>query len=284
MYNLILQRPDAALSQQDIDQLTLMTNPAGAEHAGARAKLRDLRLSDADTRAAVDAYCRAHGIDWAIVPAGLRLDDFKLLAMDMDSTLINIETVDEIGGLVGKKDEIAAITLAAMRGEIADYAESLRRRVALLGGVTSAQLDALYTDILRLNPGAEALVGAAKQAGLKVLLATGGFTHFTDRLRERLGLDHVRANVLGMQGGQLDGSLVGAIVDGEGKRQALLETCAAIGCDPGQALVIGDGANDLPMMRAAGFSVAYHAKPAVRTETTAAVDFGGLDTVLGWFE
>lgn len=284
MYNLILQRAGEPLTRTDLEQAALMTHPARIEPGAHRAVLRDLRLHTAEMRAAVDAYCRAHHIDHAFVPAGLRLADFALLALDMDSTLINIETVDEIGAAVGRKDQIAAITLAAMRGEIADYADSLRRRVALLKGVTRQQLEAIYTDKLQLNPGAQALIDAAHAQGLKVLLATGGFTFFTDRLRERLGLDFVRANVLGMDGDRLDGTVVGPVVDGAAKREALLAACAELGCDPGQALAIGDGANDLPMMAAAGFSVAYHAKPAVRSAASAAVDFGGLDTVLGWFE
>ena len=285
MYHLIIQRHTAPLTPDDIDPLQALAAPAAVEQpADDVARLRDIRRPDPELRRAIDAHCRPRRIDWAIVPAGLRLDDFRLLAMDMDSTLISIETVDEIGGLVGRKEQIAEITAAAMRGEIADYAESLRRRVALLAGVTRAQLDSLYTEILRLNPGAETLLGAARAAGLKTLLVTGGFTEFTDRLQAILPIDRVRANVLGMRDEALDGTLVGAIVDGQGKRQAVLEYCAELGCDPGQVLVIGDGANDLPMMHAAGFSVAYHAKPTVREQASAAIDCGGLDTVLRWFE
>lgn len=293
MHHLIIQRHSSPLSQDDLDQLCHIAAPIGlekiADDAGDGrghnvARLRDIRDPGPGMRRALDAYCRPHHIDWAVVPAGLRLDDFRLLAMDMDSTLISIETVDEIGGLVGKKEQIAEITAAAMRGEIADYAESLRRRVALLAGVTRGQLDSLYTEILRLNPGAEALLDAARGAGLKTLLVTGGFTEFTDRLQALLPIDRVKANVLGMKDDALDGTLVGTIVDGQGKKQAMLDYCAELGCDPGQVLVIGDGANDLPMMHAAGFSVAYHAKPRVREGATAAIDFGGLDAVLRWFE
>ncbi|MGA8008196.1 MAG: phosphoserine phosphatase SerB, partial [Thiomonas sp.] len=251
-------------------------------HNGAR--LRDIRTAGPGMRQALDAYCQPHHIDWAVVPAGLHLGDFKLLAMDMDSTLINIETVDEIGAAVGKKDEIAAITAAAMRGEIADYAESLRQRVALLAGVPLTALDTLYNDTLRLNPGAEALLTAAKAAGLKTQLVTGGFTYFTDRLQQRLGFDRVAANVLGASGNALDGTLIGPIIDGEAKKKAVLDFCNDLGCDPGEVLVIGDGANDLPMMNAVGFSVAFHAKPKVRKSTTATIDHGHLDSLLHWFE
>lgn len=284
MHHLIIQRHTTALSQHDIEPLRQIAAPARVDHAHHVAWLRDIRSTDPQTRRAIDACCRQHQIDWAIVPDGLRLADFKLLAMDMDSTLINIETVDEIGAAVGKKNEIAAITAAAMRGEIADYATSLRQRVALLAGVPLSALDAIYTDTLRLNPGAESLLAAAKAAGLKTLLVTGGFTHFTDRLKQRLGFDRVAANVLGVKGDALDGTVVGTVIDGQAKKNAVLAFCSDLGCDPGEVLVIGDGANDLPMMQAVGFSVAYHAKPRVREAATAAIDFGGLDSLLRWFE
>ncbi len=214
----------------------------------------------------------------------LRLADFRLIAFDMDSTLINIECVDEIADAAGRKPEVAAITEAAMRGEIADYKESLRRRVALLAGVPVSALHEVYEQRLRLNPGAETLVRAAQAAGLKTLLVSGGFTFFTDRLRDRLDLDYTRSNVLGIEHGRLNGTLVdqpwGDICDGAEKRRMLLETCAALGIEPRQAIAIGDGANDLPMLAVAGLSVAYHAKPAVRAQAMLAIDSGGLDRLL----
>lgn len=218
----------------------------------------------------------------------LALKDFKLIAFDMDSTLINIECVDEIADAVGKKAEVAAITEAAMRGEIADYKESLRRRVALLRGVTVADMEQIYTERLQLNPGAEALVRACKAAGLKVLLVSGGFTFFTDRVRDRLGIDFTRSNVLeiesGANCGQLTGRMVdqpwGDICDGEEKRRMFLSTCEQLGISPKQGIAMGDGANDLPMMGEAGLSVAYHAKPAVRAQANVAIDSGGLDRLL----
>ena len=217
----------------------------------------------------------------------LRLTDFKLIAFDMDSTLINIECVDEIADAVGLKAEVAAITEAAMQGEITDYKDSLRQRVALLKGVTLAQMDQIYAERLRLNPGAAELVAACKQAGLKVLLVSGGFTHFTDRIRDRLGIDTTRANVLEVQNGALTGRMVdqpwGDICDGAEKRTMLLETCAAMGITTGQAIAMGDGANDLPMMGEAGLSVAYHAKPAVRQFANVSIESGGLDRLLRLF-
>ena len=218
-----------------------------------------------------------------IQPA-LRLSDFKLIAFDMDSTLINIECVDEIADAVGRKAELAAITEAAMQGKIADYKESLRQRVALLKGVSATDLDRLYHERLRLNPGAAELVAACKKAGLKVLLVSGGFTHFTDRVRDRLGIDYTRSNQLELVAGQLTGRMLdqswGDICDGAEKRKMLLETCALLGISPKQAIAMGDGANDLPMMGEAGLSVAYHAKPAVREAANVCINSGGLDRLL----
>ncbi len=214
----------------------------------------------------------------------LRLQDYKLITFDMDSTLINIECVDEIADAAGRKAEVAAITEAAMRGEIADYKESLRQRVALLRGVSVTSMEQVYATRLQLNPGAAELVAACKQAGLKVLLVSGGFTFFTDRIRDRLGIDFTRSNVLEVQGGLLTGKMVdqpwGDICDGNEKRKMLRETCRALGISPGQAIAMGDGANDLPMMDIAGLSVAYHAKPRVRERAMVAIHSGGLDRLL----
>ena len=214
----------------------------------------------------------------------LSLSHYKLVAFDMDSTLINIECVDEIADSAGRKAEVAAITEAAMRGEITDYKDSLRRRVALLKGVSVASMDEVYHQRLKLNPGAAELVQACKSAGLKVLLVSGGFTFFTDRIRDALGIDYTRSNVLGVENGLLTGLLVdqhwGDICDGEEKRKTLLETCALLGIAPSQTIAVGDGANDLPMMGIAGLSVAYHAKPKVREQAMVAINTGGLDRLL----
>jgi phosphoserine phosphatase len=218
----------------------------------------------------------------------LRLVQFKLLTLDMDSTLINIECVDEIADAAGRKAEVAAITEAAMRGEISDYKESLRRRVALLKGVPVSALHEVYEQRLRLNPGAETLVRTCQAKGLKTLLVSGGFTFFTDRIRDRLSIDYTRSNVLAVENNALTGTMVdqpwGDICDGEEKKRMLLSTCAALGIEPKQAIVIGDGANDLPMMEVAGLSVAYHAKPKVRERAMVSIDDGGLDRLLALFE
>ena len=218
------------------------------------------------------------------ITAPLRLTDFKLIAFDMDSTLINIECINEIADAAGRKAEVAAITEAAMRGEIADYKESLRQRVALLRGVTLAHMQEVLDKRLRLNPGAAELVHACKAAGLTTLLVSGGFTFFTDAVQEMLGIDWTRSNVLEVQDGLLTGRLVdqawGDICDGEEKRRMLLHICARLGIAPAQAIAMGDGANDLPMMAEAGLSVAYHAKPTVREKAMVAIHSGGLDRLL----
>ena len=214
----------------------------------------------------------------------LLLSDFKLIAFDMDSTLINLECVDEIAAAVGRKAEVAAITEAAMQGETTNYKQSLRMRVALLKGATLQDMDQIYRERLQLNPGAVELVAACKKAGLKVLLVSGGFTHFTDRVRDRLSIDYTRANVLEVQDDTLTGRMVdqpwGDICDGDEKRTMLLETCEMLGISPKQAIAVGDGANDLPMMREVGLSVAYHAKPVVRESANICINNGGLDRVL----
>lgn len=214
----------------------------------------------------------------------LRLADYKLIAFDMDSTLINIECVDEIADAAGRKAEVAAITEAAMQGLITDYKESLRQRVALLRGVSVEHMQQVLRDRLRFNPGARELIAAAKAAGLTTLLVSGGFTFFSDHVKAGLGIDLTRANVLEMEGGQLTGRLVdqpwGDICDGAEKRRTLLEVASLMGISPSQTIAVGDGANDLPMMGVAGLSVAYHAKPTVRAQAKVAINEGGLDRLL----
>lgn len=214
----------------------------------------------------------------------LRLADFKLVAFDMDSTLINIECVDEIAEVAGRKAEVAAITEAAMRGEIADYRDSLRRRLALLKGVPEASLETVYSRHLQLNPGVETFVRACQAAGLKTLLVSGGFTFFSERVRRRLGLDFARANMLEIEDGRLTGRLVerpwGEVVDGAEKKRVVLEVCELMGIAPTQAIAVGDGANDLPMMGVAGLSIAYHPKPAVQAQAMIAILSGGMDRAL----
>ena len=214
----------------------------------------------------------------------LKLADFKLIAFDMDSTLINIECIDEIADAVGLKAEVAAITEATMRGEITDFKTSLRRRVALLKGVSLQDMERVYTERLQLNPGAGELIAACKKAGMKVLLVSGGFTFFANRVSVTLAIDYAKSNELEVVNERLTGGLVnqswGDICDGEEKRQTLLQTCTLLGIKPSQSIAVGDGANDLPMMGAAGLSVAYHAKHKVREQAMVAINEGGLDRLL----
>ncbi|AGX86566.1 phosphoserine phosphatase SerB [Candidatus Symbiobacter mobilis] len=237
-----------------------------------------------------------HEIDIPPATAGLRIvgvhlplrwADYGLIAFDMDSTLVAIECVDELADIAGCKAEVAAITEAAMQGKLTDYKESLRRRVALLRGVKLSQVDAVVRERMRLNPGVEAVVAACKKAGLRLLLVSGGFTLFTDHIRDRLGFDFVRSNVLEVEGDALTGRLVeqpwGDICDGAEKRRMLEQTCAQLGISPRAAIAVGDGANDLPMMHAAGLSVAYHAKPAVRAQAMVSIEEGGMDRLLELF-
>ncbi len=214
----------------------------------------------------------------------LKLKDFKLIAFDMDSTLINIECIDEIADAAGRKAEVAAITEAAMRGEITDFKDSLRRRVALLKGVPESALKEVFEKRLRLNPGAKILVDTCKAYGLKVLLVSGGFTYFADRVCELLQIDFARSNVLAIENGLLTGEVVtqewGDICDGAEKRKMLLHVCTKLGISSQQAIAMGDGANDLQMMAEAGLSVAYHAKPKVRELAMISINEGGLDRLL----
>ncbi|MBM3406875.1 MAG: phosphoserine phosphatase SerB [Betaproteobacteria bacterium] len=202
----------------------------------------------------------------------------------MDSTLITIECVDEIADFAGRKAEVAAITEAAMRGDITDYDESLRRRVALLAGLPVSVLQRVWDERVRLSPGAESLVRRMKSTGLQLLLVSGGFSFFTERLAARLGIEHVQSNQLDIADGRLTGRLNGPIVNAQAKRLALERTASRIGFPLSQTIAIGDGANDLKMMSVAGLSVAYRAKPLVRNETTHAINHCGLDSLLRLFE
>lgn len=241
-----------------------------------------LRLHDTAGTPELIEQAHAAGVDAFFASPPLHRRDFKLLAMDMDSTLITIECIDEIADLVGIKPQVAAITAAAMRGEL-DFPASLRARVALLRGVPVNALGRILDERLRLSPGAEVLLAAAKASGWTTLLVSGGFTYFTDHLRGRLGLDHTLSNTLEIESDHLTGRVLGDIVDGAAKAARVVSACHDLGCTPAQAVVIGDGANDLPMLRLAGLSVAYRAKPVVRRETHLCLNHCGLDALLHRF-
>lgn len=211
----------------------------------------------------------------------------RLAAFDMDSTLINIECIDEIADAVGRKAEVAAITEAAMRGEITDFRDSLSRRVALLRGVPESALAEVLAQRLQLNPGVELFLGALHAHGVATLLVSGGFTFFSRAVRDRLGMNYARANQLEVQDGVLTGRILpqawGDVCDGAEKRRTVLELCSLLDIDPSDTLAVGDGANDLPMMGAAGLSLAFHAKPVVAAQADLSLVAGPMDHVLDWF-
>jgi len=271
---LVVQHP--SLSPEALQAFAVMVGGAPAVHGPGMAALDGVEVAGVE----VAALAQSLQVDAALVPLSQHLSDYRLLAFDMDSTLITIECIDEMADFAGLKAEVAAITEATMRGEIVDFDESLRRRVALLAGLDAAVLGRVFDERLRLSVGALPLLAAARQSGLKTLLVSGGFDYFTGRLLADLGLDYTRSNTLEIVDGKLTGRLPGPIVNARAKAQALLDTCRTIGCNPAQAIAIGDGANDLEMMAIAGVSVAYHAKPVVRARTTYAVNYCGLDAVL----
>ncbi len=280
--HLVIQSP--ALSTDLIEQAAAIAEASGVRRVGTTAA-RLLAVNDsAEIRAEILAWGDRSLVDTAYVVAGSRLSDCKVLVMDMDSTLINIECIDEIAAFGGVKEQVASITEAAMRGEIKDFSESLTRRVAFLKGLSAEVLQSVYEQKLRFNPGAEQLVATAKQAGLKVLLVSGGFTFFTEKLKARIGLDAAHANVLGTENGLLTGQVVGRILDAQCKADTLRAFADACGATPEQIIAIGDGANDLKMLGLAGYSVAYRAKPVVRAQAKFALNVTGLDGVLNWFE
>jgi phosphoserine phosphatase len=279
--NLVVQGPEAsALRAAALAEMCGSSAPEALSHAG---NTPAWRLRDAQRHEHVAAWCESHHLDHAWVPAERRFTDLKLVAMDMDSTLITIECIDEIGAAVGKKAEISAITAQAMRGKI-DYPASLRQRVALLAGLSEDVLEDVYDDKLRLSPGAEILVAACRKKGIKLLLVSGGFTFFTERLKERLELDETLSNILEIEDGKLTGRVLGNIVDADAKAAKFRQLAQRLGARREQTVAIGDGANDLKMMAEAGVSVAYRAKPVVRAQATHALSYSGLDGVINLFE
>lgn len=243
---------------------------------------RSFRLVGAKPHEALGATCAAGGLDHVWLPEGRKLGDFGLFVTDMDSTLINIECIDEIADMQGLKREVAAITEAAMQGEI-DFRESLTRRVALLAGLPESALAEVFDHRLQLNPGAERLLQGLQRAGIRSMLLSGGFTFFTERLKASLGFDYAYANELEILDGRLTGKVIGDIVDGEAKAAHLERVRDELALKPGQVIAAGDGANDIPMLRAAGFGVAFHAKPVLRDVAHCCLDHSGLDGILDIF-
>ncbi|HEY1609187.1 MAG TPA: phosphoserine phosphatase SerB [Paraburkholderia sp.] len=278
--NLVIQSPEPLPSVHH--------KPLAALARGGRIEVVDayaIRIEGAvpGQRDDIDVYCSTHRLDYAYVEPGLTLAQFGLVAMDMDSTLITIECIDEIADFCGLKKEVAAITEAAMRGEIKDFNESLTRRVALLEGLDASALERVYDERLQLSPGATGMLAGAKAAGLKTLLVSGGFTFFTERLKARLDLDFTRANTLEIVDGKLTGRVTGEIVNADVKARTLVETCEQLGIAPHRAIAMGDGSNDLKMMAQAGLSVAFRAKPVVREAASVSLNYVGLDGLLRLF-
>ena len=283
--NLILQAlKSTAVAQSDIDAIAALASGKADKLANARVpdadawRVTGVTFSDA-LKAKVDAACLAAKLDYAFVDPSRKLADFRLVAMDMDSTLITIECIDEIADMQGLKPQVAEITEAAMRGEI-EFNESLTRRVALLKGLDAGALQRVYDERLQLSSGAENMLKAIQVAGLKTLLVSGGFTFFTDRMKTRLDLDYTHSNTLEIVDGKLTGRVVGGIVNAEEKRATVERVCREIGAGPSQAIVMGDGANDLKMMGISGLSVAFRAKPVVRAQADVGLNFVGLDGIL----
>jgi phosphoserine phosphatase len=278
---LILQGPDAnehtvalIAAQVGADNPTMITSTAW------RADLPSA-LSEQSTTL-IQKLSHEAKIDTAWLPADLKLQDFKLLVMDMDSTLITIECIDEIADMQGLKSEVAEITEAAMRGEL-DFAESLQRRVALLKGLDESALARVFEQRLELTLGAHSMLHAMKQAGLRTVLVSGGFTYFTERLEHELELDVSHANRLEVIDGKLTGRVLGNIVDAQAKKSTVIEQSAELGVPTSAAIVIGDGANDLAMMSVAGLSIAFRAKPVVQAKAHVALNYSGLDGVVSLF-
>ena len=277
--DLVVQAP--LVLAEDVDMLALLTGAVGTDVPG-RAGNDAVRLVGIDSTDGVEAAAAAAGYDVALVPQSRLLERVRLVAMDMDSTLITIECIDEIADLQGLKPQVAAITERAMRGEI-DFPESLRRRVALLEGLPVEALARVYDERLQLSPGAERMLAGFRAVGARTLLVSGGFTFFTDRLRDRLGLDYTGSNVLGVREGRLTGTVEGDVFDARAKAQTLRAHADALRGRDGIVVALGDGANDLPMLGAADVSIAYRAKPVVRRSATHAIDHCGLDAALNLF-
>jgi phosphoserine phosphatase len=279
--NLILQ--GLSTDRPTIDRIADLADAQRVVPIHAHAyRCEGVRYTDA-SKAAIEQQCFAARLDCTFIEPGRKLTDFRLVAMDMDSTLITIECIDEIADMQGLKPQVAEITEAAMRGEI-EFRESLTRRVALLKGLDAAALQRVYDERLKLSPGAENMLNAVKRAGLKTLLVSGGFTFFTDRMESRLGLDYTHSNLLEVSDGKLTGRVVGGIVDADEKKNTVERVCAELGVSPKQAIVMGDGANDLKMMAISGMSVAFRAKPVVRAQADVALNFVGLDGILSLFD
>jgi phosphoserine phosphatase len=278
--NLIIQGLHADLTEQaaTIQSIAQMSGAEKILEINTKAVRLENVQCNTDILQAIQELCLSAQLD-VYHGQAQQLSEFKLVAMDMDSTLITIECIDEIADMQGLKPQVAEITEAAMRGEI-EFQESLIRRVGLLKGLEASALQRVYDQRLQLSLGAENMLKHVQQAGLKTLLVSGGFTFFTDRMQSRLNLDYTHANVLEIVDDKLTGKVIGTIVDADEKKRTVEKVCAELGINPQQTIVMGDGANDLKMMGIAGLSVAFRAKPVVRAQASVALNFVGLDGIL----
>ncbi|WP_027468098.1 phosphoserine phosphatase SerB [Deefgea rivuli] len=279
MYRLVIQAPEIAT--QNLKQLARLSGAHTIEAINQQAfKLHGAEIENDES---VADFCESNQYDYAFIPEDHSVRDIGLVVMDMDSTLITIECIDEIADMCNLKPQVAAITAAAMRGEL-DFNESLTQRVALLAGLDESALECVYTERLQLMAGAETMLKGFQAAGAKTLLISGGFTFFTEKLQAKLGLTRTIANVLEIENGKLTGRVIGEIVNAERKRTELIKMRDELGLRADQVVAMGDGANDLPMLHAAGFGVACHAKPKVQAEAPLKINFVGLDGVLNYFK
>ncbi len=284
MFQFVIYANDRTPSIALIDEISNRLSSVEMTERGNRIAWLNLAEPTLNTKIELQALCSKYSTDCVWLKMKQSFSDYGLIAMDMDSTLITIECIDELADYCGKKAEVAAITEAAMRGEITDYNTSLRQRVALLAGLSTKALDAVYRDRLRYSRGAKQLVDTAKANGLKTLLVSGGFTYFTSRVQQELGIDYTRSNELEIENGQITGRVIGEIVNAAVKAQEVKLRCQELGFAASKAITVGDGANDMKMMAVSGFSVAYHAKPAVHARANAAIHHGGLDTLAEWLK
>ena len=275
--NLIIQGLE--IENRDLRELAKLAGANDIERITGQA----FRLKNANRRDQVPEYCADAGLDFAFVEQTVRLGDFGLVAMDMDSTLLAIESIDEIADMHGVKPQVSEITQRTMRGEIV-FAESLRQRTALLRDLDEDALQRVYDERVRLSPGAEKMLLRMKSAGIRTMVISGGFTFFTDRIKAKLNLDYSAANRLEVADGKLTGKVLGEIIGAQGKAEVLKKVRDELGLKREQIIAIGDGANDLKMMEESGVSIAYHAKPIVQENATYAINHVGLDGVLNLFD
>jgi phosphoserine phosphatase len=275
--NLIIQGLD--IQNSDLRAIAKLAGASQIERITGEA----FRLLDAQPHPDISGYCDEAELDHSFIQSGIKLTDFALVAMDMDSTLIAIESIDEIADIHNVKPQVSEITQATMRGEI-NFAESLTRRTALLSGLAQDALQKVYDERLQLNPGAEKMLKKLQALGIKTMVISGGFTFFTERIKARLGLDYAFANTLDIQNGKLTGQVLGNIIGASGKGMVLKQVREALGLRKEQVIAIGDGANDLKMLAEAGIGIAFHAKPVLREKATFSINHVGLDGIINLFE